>query len=188
VTLRSTERIYRGRVIDFHLDQVVFPDGSEGTLEMVRHPGAAAVLPFLDDPADTDPRVLLIRQFRHGAGGNLWEIPAGRLDPGEAPEACARRELAEETGYHAADLLPLGPIHTTPGFSDEVIHLFAATGLTQGDTAHEADEFIELHVLKWSRVMEMVRSAEITDGKTLAAVARGLGGLGRLGRLGGQPS
>ena len=168
MTLRGTRQLYHGRVIDFHLDEVEFPDGSTGTLEMVRHPGAAAVLPFLDPPTGHDPRVLLIRQFRHGAGGPLWEVPAGRLDAGEAPESCAHRELAEETGYRATTLMPLGPIHTTPGFSDEVIHLFAASGLVAGSTAHEADEFIELHTLRWREVMAMAGSGEISDGKTPA--------------------
>jgi ADP-ribose pyrophosphatase len=170
MTLISTERLYTGRIVNLELDTVRFPDGSTGRLEMLRHPGAAAVVPFLDGPEDADPRVLLIRQFRHAADGFIWEVPAGRLDAGEAPEACARRELEEETGMRAATLEPLTTIYTTPGFTDERIHLFLAHGLEAGAQHREADEFMELHTLRWSAVMEMVRRGEIQDGKTLASL------------------
>ena len=170
MTLLSSEPVYRGRIVTLDLDTVRFPDGSTGVLEMVRHPGAAAVLPFLDDPGAGDPRVVLIRQYRWAAEGELWEVPAGRLDPGEAPEACAARELEEETGWRAGRLLPLAPVWTTPGFTDERIHLFAATGLSRGELRHEADEFLEAHELPWSRVMAMVAAGEVRDAKTLAAL------------------
>ncbi len=171
MTLLSTRRVHTGRVVSLDLDEVRFPNGNVGTLEMLRHPGASAVLPFLDDPAATaDPRVLLIRQFRHATGGYLWEIPAGRRDGSETPEATAHRELAEETSYRCERLMPLTSIWTTPGFTDEVIHLFAATGLTPGDTAHEADEVMELHQLRWSAVLEMARNGTIRDTKTLSAI------------------
>lgn len=169
--LLSSEPVYRGRIISLDLDTVRFPDGSTGVLEMVRHPGAAAVLPFLDAPDSADPRILLIRQYRWAAGGeSLWEVPAGRLDPGEAPEACAARELAEETGWRGERIIPLAPLWTTPGFTDEKIHLFAATGLVPGEHRREADEFLEVHELRWSRVMEMATAGEIRDAKTLATL------------------
>jgi ADP-ribose pyrophosphatase len=168
--LLSTQRIHTGKVLNLDIDTVEFPDGSTGTLEMIRHPGASAVLPFLDDPAEPDPRALLIRQFRHAADGDIWEIPAGRLDSGEAPVDCARRELAEETGYVASKLEPLISVFTTPGFTDEVIHLFVATGLTAGTARREADEFVETHEVRWSEVLRLVQSGEIHDGKTLAAI------------------
>jgi ADP-ribose pyrophosphatase len=168
--LVSSTRIYSGRVVNLDLDQVRFPDGSVGTLEMFRHPGASAVVPFLDDPADPDPRVLLIRQFRHAADGFIWEVPAGRLDRDEPPEACARRELEEETGMVADTLERLTTIYTTPGFTDERIHLFLAGGLRPGTERREADEFMELHRTRWSEALEMVRRGEITDGKTLACL------------------
>ena len=104
MTLISTVRRYEGRVISLDVDTVQFPDGSTGELEMIRHPGAAAVVPLLDDPKAADPRILLLRQFRHATEGSIWEIPAGRLEPGETPEVCARRELAEETGMRASRL------------------------------------------------------------------------------------
>jgi ADP-ribose pyrophosphatase len=172
VTLKHAELIHQGRIIRLERHTVEFPDGSVGQLDVVRHPGAAAVVPFLDDPKSADPRVLLIRHFRHAAGGWLWEIPAGKLDAGERdhPEQCAHRELKEETGYAAESVAHLLSIVTTPGFSDEVIHLYLATGLTKGSHAREADEFMELHELPLSKVRKMIQDNEITDGKTLAAL------------------
>lgn len=170
MTLISTERRYEGRIIHLDLDTVGFPDGSTGQLEMIRHPGASAVVPFLDDRAAPDPRVLLLRQFRHAAEGFIWEIPAGRLDPGETPEQCARRELEEETGRRAAHVTPLTAIYTTPGFTDERIHLFVADGLQEGDHRREQDEFMEVHALAWSDVMSMIERGELQDAKTLVAL------------------
>ena len=175
MTLLSTERLHTGRMLNLDLDTVRFPDGSTGTLEMVRHPGAAAVVPFLDDPATAaDPRIVLIRQFRHAADGYIWEIPAGKLDAGEreAPERCARRELTEETGYVAGRLERLTTIWTTPGFTDEVIHLYAAyeLALSDGGHARESDEYMEIHETPWSEAMAMARGGAIRDGKTLIAL------------------
>ena len=170
MALIASVRLYTGRVVNLDSDTVRFPDGSTGRLEILRHPGAAAVVPFLDDPTAPDPRLLLIRQFRHAADGVIWEVPAGRLDPGESPETCARRELEEETGMRARSLERLTTIYTTPGFTDERIHLFLAHGLDEGAHAREADEFMELHTLRWSRVGELIRGGEIQDGKTLAAL------------------
>ena len=170
MTLVSTRRVYTGRVVNLDLDTVRFPDGSTGELEMVRHPGAAAILPVLDDFDLPDPTVILIRQFRHAADGFIWEIPAGRLDAGETPEDCARRELAEETGYRAEQYRQLTTIYTTPGFTDERIHLFIASGLTEGEHRREADEFMELHRLRWSEVLAKAAAGEIPDGKTLSTI------------------
>lgn len=170
MTLISTERRYQGRIIHLDVDTVEFPDGSTGQLEMIRHPGAAAVVPMLDDPASPDPRVLLLRQFRHAAESFIWEIPAGRLDPGETPEQCAHRELTEETGMRASRLTPLTTIYTTPGFTDERIHLFLASGLEEGAHRREPDEFMEVHPRPWSDVMKMVESGVVQDAKTLVAL------------------
>ena len=170
MALITTERLYTGRIVHLDVDTVRFPDGSTGRLEMLRHPGASAVVPFLDDPSASDPRVILLRQFRHAADGFIWEVPAGRLDAGESPETCARRELEEETGMRADALEQLTTIYTTPGFTDERIHLFLAHGLEQGAHHREADEFMELHTVRWSGVGQMLRAGEIQDAKTLAAL------------------
>lgn len=170
MTLIGSERRYEGRVIHLDLETVRFPDGSTGQLEMIRHPGASAVVPMLDDPAGPDPRVLLIRQFRHAADGVIWEVPAGRLDPGETPEECARRELVEETGMRASRLTRLTTIYTTPGFTDERIHLFLADGLEEGTHRREADEFMELRPTPWSEAMRLIEQGAIMDGKTLVSL------------------
>ena len=141
-----------------------------GDLEMVRHPGASAVVPFLDPLDSPDPRILLIRQYRYAASGYVYEIPAGRLDPGEAPEDCAARELREETGYSATDLIPLTTFYTTPGFTDEQIHLFAASGLSEGDSETESDEILDLAPVTLSRAMAMIASGELVDGKSMIGV------------------
>ncbi|HEX7546115.1 MAG TPA: NUDIX hydrolase, partial [Gemmatimonadaceae bacterium] len=128
----GSSRVYSGRVISLDVDRVRFPDGTVGELEIIRHPGASAIVPCLSDPAGDDPQVLLLKQYRYAAGGTLYEIPAGRLEPNESPETCARRELLEETGCTAESLVRLTSMFTTPGFTDERIHLFLATGLVRG--------------------------------------------------------
>ena len=162
----GSRRVYTGRVINLDVDTVRFPNGSTGELEMMRHPGASAVVPFLSDPTGEDPQVLLIRQYRYAAQQFLYEIPAGRLDPGESPEACARRELREETGCTAQRVERLTTMYTTPGFTDERIHLFMAVGLTRGDDSREADEFIEVETMPLSNALSLVERGEIQDGKT----------------------
>lgn len=166
----SSLRIHTGRIISLDRDTVRFPNGSVGELEMVRHPGASAIVPFLSDPTGDDPQLLLIRQYRYAADGFIYEIPAGRLDPGEDPRDCAARELREETGCTAARIDPLITMYTTPGFTDEKIHLFMATGLERGETAHEADEFMSVETVSLSNALEMIRKGQINDGKTALAV------------------
>ena len=162
----GSRRLYTGRIINLDMDEVRFPNGSTGELEMVRHPGASAVVPFLSDPFGDDPQILMIKQYRYAAEDYLYEIPAGRLDPGEAPVDCARRELREETGCTAERVEPLLTFYTTPGFTDEKIHLFMASGLTHGKSGRESDEFIEVQTFSLSRALSMVGSGEIRDGKT----------------------
>ena len=162
----SGRRGYTGRVIDLDVDTVRFPDGSTGELEMIRHPGASAVVPFVSDPAGADPQLLLIKQYRYAADGFLYEIPAGRLEPGEDPADCARRELQEETGCRAERVERLFTMYTTPGFTDEKIHLFMAVGLTAGATGREADEFITVETVTLSHALAMVERGEIQDAKT----------------------
>jgi len=133
---------------------------------MIRHPGASAVVPFLSDPSGKDPQVLMIRQYRYAADGYLYEIPAGRLDKDEQPRDCAARELKEETGCTAEQIEHLVSIYTTPGFTDEKIHIFMATGLVPGETKHESDEFLDLEPMLLSRALGMVEAGEIEDAKT----------------------
>src|SRR6266850_6342635 len=163
-------RIYTGRVVHLDVDTVRYPDGSTGEMEMLRHPGAAAVLPFASDPRGPDPTVLLISQYRYATGGLLLEIPAGRLDAGEEPEHCARRELQEEVGVTAGRLERLTTIWTTPGFTDERIHLFWAADLAAGKHAREPDEFIEVIQKPLSEALQLVKSGVINDGKTALAL------------------
>lgn len=163
-------RIWQNRFLDAQLDRVRYPDGSIGEQVLIHHPGAAAVVPFLTDPRDNDPQVLMIHQYRYATGGKLWEIPAGRLEPEEAPLTCAHRELLEETGCTAAAITPLTTMWTTPGFTNEKIHIFMATGLTRGESRPEADEFIEVVALSLAEVLRKVESGEISDAKTIIGI------------------
>ena len=144
---------------------VTLPGGRETVLDIVRHPGAAAVVPFLDDET-----VLMIRQYRHAAGGTILEVPAGKLDDGEAPELCAARELEEEAGRSAGRLEKLGWIFTTPGFTDEVIHLFAAYDLREVPTRHEPDEVIERVPMPFAEALDRVWRGGIPDAKSALAL------------------
>jgi len=166
----ATRRMYSGKVIRVDVDTVRFPDGSTGELELIRHPGAAAVVPCASDPSGPDPTILMIRQFRYATGGTLWEIPAGTLGPAESPESCARRELLEEAGVNAERIERLTSIWTTPGFTNEEIHLFIATGLTTGTAAREADEFIEVVPRPLSQVLADIKDGAIRDAKSIVAI------------------
>lgn len=171
--LRKSRSVFRGRVLDVREDTVRLPNGSEAVLEIVRHRGAAAVLPVYrpeECGAGTGPDVLLLRQYRYAAGATLWEAPAGKLDGGESPESCARRELEEEAGVTADRLIHLMPLLTTPGFSDERVHLFLATGLREGLQELEEHEVIECHRMALSTAVARVESGEIVDAKTVCLV------------------
>jgi len=170
-SLVERREVYDGRIVRLSLDRVRFPGGAIGELELIRHAGASAVVPFLDAPTDPDPRIVLVHQFRYAAGGWLYEVPAGMPDsPDEPWEVCARRELAEETGYRAGELRYLSRIYTTPGFTDEVIHLFAAADLEAGGIDQDADEFMELVTLRFSAAMEKIRTGELVDAKSVSAL------------------
>jgi ADP-ribose pyrophosphatase len=166
----ASRRVYSGRIINLDIDTVHFPNGSTGELEMIRHPGAAAVVPFLADPAGEDPHILLLKQYRYAAEGFLYEIPAGRLDRGEEPIDCARRELMEETGCEAERVEHLYTFYTTPGFTDERIHAFMAVGLTRGESRHETDEFITVETMTLSRALGLIEKGEIKDAKTALSI------------------
>jgi ADP-ribose pyrophosphatase len=160
--------IYRGRIVHLTAEDVVLPNGHRMELEIVRHPGASAVAALAADGA-----VTLLRQYRHAAGGYLWEVPAGKLDAGEAPEVCAARELREEAGLVASHLESTGSIVTCPGFCDEVIHLFVATGLRPAAQALGEDEVIEgVRAVPLAEAMAMIAAGEIRDAKTIAALVQ----------------
>ena len=167
----DSEVVYEGRVVRLTVDTVRFPDGSEGQLEMIRHVGASAVLPFLGDLSDPDPEVLLVRQYRYASDGYLYEVPAGLpAGPEESWEECAHRELEEETGMRASRMTPLTRIYTTPGFTDEVIRLFVATNLEPGALSRDPDEFMEVVRVAFSEALEMVRDGRIVDAKSIATI------------------
>jgi ADP-ribose pyrophosphatase len=163
----SSESVYRGKILHVNRDKVELPGGVIADLEIIRHPGAAAVLPI-----HADRTVTLIRQYRYAADGFILEVPAGKLDPGESPESCALREVVEEAGVSAAHLHALGWIFTTPGFTDEKIHLFAATGLTSAPQALEEDEIIEVVRMSFAEALRLAADGSIRDAKSLCALYR----------------
>jgi ADP-ribose pyrophosphatase len=161
----SHRRVHSGKVLDLDVDEVLEPGGVQGRREVVRQRGSVAALPVLDDG-----RVVLVRQYRYAVDALVWELPAGRRDPGETPEEGARRELEEEVGLRAGTLDPLLVFWTTPGFCDEVMHLFRATGLTPVPPRPEADEKIESATFTLDEAMAMLARGEIREGKTLVAL------------------
>ena len=161
----SSRRIYDGKVLALDVDEVEEPGGMHATREIVRHRGSVACLAVHDDG-----RVVLIRQYRHAASDFVFEIPAGRLDPGETPEAGAARELEEEVGLRPARMEKLLDFHTTPGFCDEVLHLFRASGLTAVPPRPEADERIEIQMPTLAEARAMIARSQVRDAKTLLAL------------------
>ena len=162
----QTKRMYTGIIVNVDVDTVTLPNGLTVDLEVVRHPGAAAVVPLKDD----DGTVVLIRQFRQAAGGFIYEIPAGKLYPGEDPMACAARELEEEIGYRAGKLELLSSILTAPGFTDEVIHVYKGTGLTVGKQQLDRDEVLEVIELPLREAISMIETGLIRDAKSIVGL------------------
>ena len=167
---KSSRRAYVGRVFNVDDDEVQLPNGATTRLEMVRHPGASAIVPFLPDPGGDDPQLLLIKQFRYATGGFIYEIPAGKLDRGEDPVDCAHRELREETGCTAGKLEHLYTFYTTPGFTDERIHAFLATDLKRGEASRGQDEVMTLETVTLSKALELIRTGELNDAKSALAI------------------
>jgi ADP-ribose pyrophosphatase len=161
----QTKRIFKGRVVTLDIDTVTLPNGATIELEMIHHPGAAAVVPIKEDGT-----VILIRQFRHAAAGYIYEIPAGKLHMGEDPKVCAERELQEEIGYKVATLELLASILTTPGFTDEVIHIYKGTGLSKGTQNLDHDEVIEIVELPLAKAIAQINDGTIRDGKTIVGL------------------
>jgi ADP-ribose pyrophosphatase len=159
------DRVYAGKVLDLDVDEVEEPGAIRGLREVVRQRGSVAMLPVHDDGG-----VVLVRQYRYAVDAHVWELPAGRVDPGETPDEGARRELEEEVGLRPRSLEPLLVFWTTPGFCDEVMHLYRATGLEAVPARPEADENIEAATFTLAEAREMIRRGEIREGKTLVAL------------------
>ncbi len=159
--------VHQGRVVDLSVDRVRLPNGHVSELELIRHPGAAAVV-----PVDRNGDVILVRQYRYATDGWLLEVPAGKLDGSEAPELCATREVEEETGYKTGRLLPMGWIWTTPGFTDEKIWLFLGTDLTPAQSSLQPDEILSVERMPLAKAVDLARSGEICDAKSVCALLR----------------
>ena len=159
--------IFEGRVITVSVDTVDLPNGVRAPLELVRHPGGAAVVAI-----DDQERVCLLRQYRHAAGGFIHELPAGKLEPNEPPEQTARRELVEEAGVSGAHWESLGAYLSSPGVFTEVIHLYLATGLAPATRAPGEDEVIQVEWWPLAEAVERARSGELTDAKTIIGILR----------------
>lgn len=164
-TLLESNLLFSGRILKLRLDQVSLPDGRSATREVVEHPGAVAIVPI-----NGQGEIILVRQYRHPVGKILLEIPAGKLDPGESPETCAARELEEETGYTAGDLRPLASIYTTPGFSNEKIHIYLARNLTASVQRPDADEFIQVEAYSPGQIKDFLADGRICDAKTMLGI------------------
>lgn len=160
----STRPIFEGKVVSLHIDTVELPDGNTATREVVRHPGAVAILALHED------KLILVDQYRQPMGRCELEIPAGKLEPGEDPLEAAKRELEEETGYRANRITLLHSFYTSPGFADEIIHLYIAEDLTKGEASPDEDEFLELYESSLEEVESYIAEGRIADGKTLLAV------------------
>lgn len=163
--LNETKTIYRGRVFTLAFDNITLPNGVITGIDIIRHPGASAMVPMLNKKT-----VLLVKQYRYAAGGFIWEIPAGTLNPGESPLECAKRELIEETGYSADKLEKLTEIVPVPGYSDERIHIFLATGLVKAVQNLDRDEMLNVHEIKMDAALEMIAKGEIIDAKTISGL------------------
>jgi len=166
-TILKQEQIYKGRVVNFTLMDVELPDGKTARREIIKHPGAIAIVAL-----DADQQVVLVRQYRTAADRILIEIPAGTLDPDEAPRVCAERELQEEAGYFPGKLEPLGGIFVAPGYTTEYIHLFLATDLRESRLEADDDEFIEVMRVPMAQALRMIESGEICDGKSVTGLLR----------------
>jgi len=161
----SKKKMFQGNIIDVESWSVLLPNGKEATRDVVIHPGASVVIPMTEDG-----QIYMVRQFRKPIDKISLEIPAGKLDKGEDPLECAKRELKEETGLDTKDIRHLIDIHSTPGFSDEVLHLYVAKDLYEGESCADEDEFISTEKYQINTLIEMIMKNEITDAKTIIGI------------------
>jgi 8-oxo-dGTP pyrophosphatase MutT (NUDIX family) len=169
MTLHNSTTHFLGRVIRVTVDEVTLPNGHRAALEIVHHPGGAAAVAI-----DKDKRVCLLRQYRHAAGGYLWELPAGKLEPDEPPLLTAQRELVEEAGSEAATWESLGTCTPSPGVMREVVHLFLATGLSPATSAPESAEVFEIHWVPLTQAHQWILDGTIADAKTAIGIVRAM--------------
>ncbi len=161
----DTKNIYRGKFIGLDSLEVILPDGKKATRDIVLHPGASVVIPL-----NENKEIYMVRQYRKPIEKVTLELPAGKLDEGEDPKTCAERELGEETGLKAAEIRHLISVHSTPGFSNEVLHMYLATGLSEGDAHSDEDEFVSSEKYKLNELIKMIMRGEITDAKTIIGI------------------
>ena len=163
--INNRTTIHQGKVFELIRENVTLENGTTTDLEFIEHPGATAIVPFLDDK-----RIVLLKQYRHALKKYIWEIPAGTLDPQEEIISCAKRELIEETGYSAGQWHRLGEITPVPGYSNERIHIFLATGLKPADQNLDEDEVIQVQAVDFLKAFEMIGDGEIQDAKSIAGL------------------
>jgi ADP-ribose pyrophosphatase len=165
-TLKS-EEIFSGKVISLHLQDVELPNGKRSKREIIKHPGAVAILAITDEK-----KIVMVEQYRKALERTIVEIPAGKLEKGEEPALCARRELEEETGYECANLELLTSFYTSPGFADEIVHVFLAKGLTkkENSAALDEDEFVNLEEITLEESLQYIKEQKIYDAKTIFAI------------------
>lgn len=173
----ASERLYTGRVVTLEKDVVELPDGNQATREVIRHHGGVTVLAI-----DGEDNILFVRQFRYPYARVLLELPAGKLELGETPLACGARELEEETGFAAENFCSLGEVYPSPGYVDEVLHLYLATGLTQREQHLDVDEFLKVEKIPLDKAVEYCVDGTLNDAKTVVAILR-YNALRRLGRV-----
>lgn len=169
-TVLSSKVVYRGPLFRVHHDKVIEPDGRHNERDVIRHNGSVVILAMDKSKSKTNPWIVMERQYRHAANQYLWELPAGKLDPGEEAVDGAKRELAEETGYRAKRWRPLVEYYASPGFLGESMQVFVAEGLEAGEAHPEEDEHIELRLVKLSDLLKMIDKGAIQDGKTLTSI------------------
>lgn len=161
----NTTSIYQGKIISVEVAEVELPNGKRAVRELVRHPGAVAIIPFTDEG-----RLVLVRQFRKPLDKEIFEIPAGKLEKGEDPSVTAQRELVEETGYHAEKMRLVTSFYTSPGFADEILYIFEAEGIKEGQKRTEEDEFVETYIFTLEEALDLMASQKIHDAKTAFAI------------------
>lgn len=163
----ESQTLFEGKIVTLRLDKAQLPNGAIAGREVVEHPGGVAILPLFDDGT-----VMVVRQFRYPFGQVITELPAGKLEKGEDPTPAALRELEEEAGVHCGELISLGCLYLSPGFSDEVLHMYLARQLTLGTCHPDEDEFLEVERIPFQALAQQVMDGSITDAKTVALVLK----------------